>query len=285
MDRPGRPTQFIRCSARALHDLWPRWGRRLFRGALCHKIPDSRFDSLASVPVTAFLPTPPHYRLGVYYESSGEPCVTASRARTAQVRAGGSQRRIEGMLRSPTVLPLIYVRPVPLRPIFRACGTATYALAKFLVPLLSPVSENEFTVKNSYQFVEDVRSFRLSKDMVMASFDVESLFTNIPVRETINIAIDSLFKQCVSVKGISRKLFRSMLDIAVTNFFPVWQKTVQTAGRRRNGLTSWSHLCKHFLVLSRKELAHCLPTWFSPCFIQKVRRWLFPCFWPYITCR
>ena len=35
----------------------------------------SVFRPLASVPVTAFLPTPPHYRLGVYYESSGEPCV------------------------------------------------------------------------------------------------------------------------------------------------------------------------------------------------------------------
>ena len=46
MDRPGRPDQFIRCSARALPDRWPRWGRRLFRGALCHRIPDSRFDSL-----------------------------------------------------------------------------------------------------------------------------------------------------------------------------------------------------------------------------------------------
>ena len=121
-------------------------------------------------------------------------------------------------------LPKIHKPNVPVRPIFRACGTATYALAKFLVPLLSPVSENEFTVKNSYQFVEDVRSFQLSKDMVMASFDVESLFTNIPVRETINIAIDSLFKQCVSVKGISRKLFRSMLDIAVTNSFFLFDK-------------------------------------------------------------
>ena len=52
------------------------------------------YHALASVPVTAFLPTPPHYRMGVYYERSGEPCVTASRAHTTQVRAGGSQRRI-----------------------------------------------------------------------------------------------------------------------------------------------------------------------------------------------
>ena len=54
----------------------------------------SVFRPLASVPATAFLPTPPHYRMGVYYERSGEPCVTASRVHTTQVRAGGSQRRI-----------------------------------------------------------------------------------------------------------------------------------------------------------------------------------------------
>ena len=113
MDGPGRPDQFIRCSARALPDLWPRWGRRLFRGVCATEYQTAGSTPYASVPVTAFLPTPPHYRLGVYYERSSEPCVTASRARTAQVRAGEPQRRIEGMLRSPTVLPLIYVRPVP----------------------------------------------------------------------------------------------------------------------------------------------------------------------------
>ena len=73
-------------------------------------------------------------------------------------------------------LPKIHKPNVPFRPIFRACGTATYALAKFLVPLLSPIAENEFTVKNSYDFAENVRDFRFSENMVMASFDVESLF-------------------------------------------------------------------------------------------------------------
>ena len=53
--------------------------------------------------------------------------------------------------------------------------------------------------------------------MVMASFDIESLFTNIPVCETINIAINALFSQANDFKGIPRKLFHSLLELSVTS--------------------------------------------------------------------
>ena len=122
-------------------------------------------------------------------------------------------------------LPKVHKPNLPIRPIFRACGTATYALAKFLVPLLSPITVNEFTIKNSYEFAEDVKNLKLSKDMVMASFDIESLFTNIPVRETIDIAMNSLFSQCTDIMGIPYKLFRSML-VSVSNSFFLFNKTL-----------------------------------------------------------
>ena len=53
-------------------------------------------------------------------------------------------------------LPKIHKLTTPLRPIFAACGTLTYKLAKFLVPILSPLTENVYTIKNSYQFVSDI---------------------------------------------------------------------------------------------------------------------------------
>ena len=89
-------------------------------------------------------------------------------------------------------LPKVHKAMVPLRPIFSACKTPTFKLAKYLVPILAPFTENEFTVKNSYQFADDMKNMRLESSMTMASFDIESLFTNIPVRETINICIESL---------------------------------------------------------------------------------------------
>ena len=48
------------------------------------------------------------------------------------------------------LLPKVHKDSVPLRPIVAAYNTASYKLAKFLVPLLSKFTTNQFTVKNSY---------------------------------------------------------------------------------------------------------------------------------------
>ena len=42
----------------------------------------------------------------------------------------------------------------PFRPILSAIGTSSYKLAKFLVPKLSSVTFNEFTVKDYFAFAE-----------------------------------------------------------------------------------------------------------------------------------
>ena len=49
----------------------------------------------------------------------------------------------------------------------------------------------------------------------MASFDVESLFTNIPLDETIEIIIDNLFKDVQKVGKFNKDQFRKMLNFAV----------------------------------------------------------------------
>ena len=45
----------------------------------------------------------------------------------------------------------------PFRPIFAAYNTASYKLAKFFVPILAPLTTNEFTVVNSQSFVDSLR--------------------------------------------------------------------------------------------------------------------------------
>ena len=43
-----------------------------------------------------------------------------------------------------------------MRPILSAIGTPTYKLAKFLVPLLYDITQNEFTIKDSFTFVDEI---------------------------------------------------------------------------------------------------------------------------------
>ena len=67
----------------------------------------------------------------------------------------------------------------------------TYKLAKFLLPFLTPLTENEHTVTDSFHFAEEIR--KQDPNLYMASLDVDSLFANIPLDETIDICIDSLY--------------------------------------------------------------------------------------------
>ena len=63
------------------------------------------------------------------------------------------------------------------RPILSAIGTPTYKLAKFCDQLLKPVTNNEYTLKDSFPFAKEVLEFDTS--LFMVSFDIKSLFTNI----------------------------------------------------------------------------------------------------------
>ena len=90
----------------------------------------------------------------------------------------------------------------PFRPILSALNTPTYKLAKFLVPILKPLTTNEFTVKDSFHFAEEIVD--LQHDLFMGSLDVHSLFTNIPLEETIEICTNELFKDSETVETLSK---------------------------------------------------------------------------------
>ena len=48
----------------------------------------------------------------------------------------------------------------------------------------------------------------------MGSLDVDSLFTNIPLEETIEICTNELFKESETVEGLSKTEFKELLSLA-----------------------------------------------------------------------
>ena len=51
-------------------------------------------------------------------------------------------------------------------------------MAKFLIPILEPLTHNRFTIKDSFNFAKEIW---YDSSLYMATLDVESLFTNIPL--------------------------------------------------------------------------------------------------------
>jgi hypothetical protein len=90
-------------------------------------------------------------------------------------------------------LPKIHKPEIPFRLIVSFVNTPTYRVSSFLAKILSPVVGNtENTVKNSCHFAEFVRGKSLKADQVLVSFDVVSLFTNIPIDLAIKVATKRL---------------------------------------------------------------------------------------------
>ena len=83
----------------------------------------------------------------------------------------------------------------------------TYNLAKFLSPILSPLTKNQYTDKDSFQFAEEICG--QDSTLSMDSLDEDSLFTNIHLEETIDICFNQLFINIDTGEGFTIKKVRS----------------------------------------------------------------------------
>ena len=90
-------------------------------------------------------------------------------------------------------------------------------LSDSVVPILKPLTENEYTVRDSFLFASEVSKFN-SKNL-RASLDVESLFTNIPLEETINNIINDLFLATDKINNFEREELKQHLIFAVYESF------------------------------------------------------------------
>ena len=75
----------------------------------------------------------------------------------------------------------VHKKDNPTRPVVSAINTPEYQLAKFLNKLIKPYIPNKFMLDFSQEFINKRKCFAPKPDHVMVSFEVVSLFTNIPL--------------------------------------------------------------------------------------------------------
>jgi len=109
-------------------------------------------------------------------------------------------------------LPKIHKSGCPFCPIVSSINTYNYNLASFLVGVLKPISTNQFTIKDSFSFVDWVKSHK-HNNQIMCSFDVCSLFTNVPLDETIQICLNKLFS-LPEPPRLPRPALKTLLEFA-----------------------------------------------------------------------
>ena len=90
-------------------------------------------------------------------------------------------------------LPKAHKEQLAMCPIPSATHTYNYALAKWLNEKLKPLSCNQYTVTDTFEFVNEVQNLEINRGDILVSYDVTSLFTNVPLNETIQILADQAF--------------------------------------------------------------------------------------------
>ena len=98
--------------------------------------------------------------------------------------------------------------------IVSSIGTFNYNLARFLCDLLSPLVPNDYSCKDTFSFVSQIKNANLSKKFLV-TYDVTSLFTNIPLQETIDIAINLIFNHNPNL-NITRKELKELFLFATS---------------------------------------------------------------------
>ena len=131
----------------------------------------------------------------------------------SRIRPTGSQRpRMYG-------LPKIHKQDVPLRPILSMTGSAQHQLAQWLTSVIDPVLSlySTYCISDSFTFADKVKTFNFPPSVFLCSYDVCSLFTNVPLAETIEICANALYDGELTPPPFPRAVFVELMQTATSS--------------------------------------------------------------------
>ena len=118
-------------------------------------------------------------------------------------------------------LPKTHKANLSMRLILSATGTYNFNLAKWLEEKVKPLSVNEYTITDVFDFADEIRSSPMNEEDILVSYDVTALFTNVPLSETIDILVDKAFtndwfNQTYDL-NLEKEELTQLLEVATTN--------------------------------------------------------------------
>ena len=107
-----------------------------------------------------------------------------------------------------------YTDLLSFRPLIDTTNTPHCGVGKFLTPLLNPLIQNVYSVKDSFEAVDLIRSIPtelFDEGYRYFSFDVTSLFTNVPLNKTINIILHRIYKENLVKTNMRKSTLKKLI--------------------------------------------------------------------------
>ena len=96
-------------------------------------------------------------------------------------------------------------------------NTFAYDLSAYSANILSPLTgKSEYTVTNSAHFVSTVSNETILDNEIMVSFDVELLFTNVPIDAAVQAALQKLKEQAITTLSYDLRIWKRYVDNTFT---------------------------------------------------------------------
>ena len=127
-----------------------------------------------------------------------------------------------------------------------------------LVPVINPLCINKYTAKDSFSVAKLLNKTVMPNNITMSSFDIVSLYTNIPLDEAINTVANALFPQNTNkeyrVAGFTKDLFIKALELCTKDAVFIFDGCLymQIDGIAMGNPISAS-LCNAFLAIKEQE--------------------------------
>ena len=115
-------------------------------------------------------------------------------------------------------LDKVHKESTPLRPVVSMIRASEYNLAKYLAGIIDDAMPTTYMLGSSGSFVGQISSFDIQPSHVLVSYDVVTLFTNIPLNETIDIVCNYVYQQHSQPK-YSKETLKKLLQIETVGYF------------------------------------------------------------------
>ena len=107
----------------------------------------------------------------------------------------------------------ITLENLKFRPMIPQSGTYTYYAGQVIADYLKPFcSDNDYIIRNTQEFPKLLQQQDLLfPNEEYVSYDVKSLFTNVPIQETIDYILDEIYLKNKLPKICSKLIFKRLL--------------------------------------------------------------------------
>ena len=118
-------------------------------------------------------------------------------------------------------LPKIHKENIPIRPVVDYTTAPAYKLAKKLQRVIKAgvILKENFSIKNTYDFINKTKNVKVSSSHKMSSLDITNMYANIPVDDTISILERNLKTSKIYSAEVVDDILKLLKVVLKQNYF------------------------------------------------------------------